>query len=57
MAEDRGNVIGFVHALPSRDPFASNTTAEITTIFVRPEQCGKGAGRTLLTETLESALT
>ena len=57
VAEDRGNVIGFVHALPSREPFASETTAEITAIFVRPEYWGKGASRRLLTETLESALT
>lgn len=53
VAEDSGKVIGFVHVLPSRDPFASKGTAEITTIFVRPQHWGEGAGRGLLTEALE----
>jgi len=51
VAEDGGEVIGFAHALPSRDPFASKGAAEIATLFVRPEHWG--AGRKLLTETVK----
>lgn len=42
VAEDSGKVIGFVHALPSRDPFVSKGTTEIASIFVQPQYWGKG---------------
>ena len=53
VAEKAGEVIGFVHAVPSRDPGASSDAAEISTLFVCPEHWGKGVGRALLGAALE----
>jgi GNAT superfamily N-acetyltransferase len=53
VAEKVGEVIGFVHGLPSRDPGASSDTAEISTLFVCPESWGRGVGRALLEAALE----
>jgi GNAT superfamily N-acetyltransferase len=53
VAEKAGEVIGFLHALPSRDPGASSNTVEISTLFVRPESWGTGVGRALLQVAIE----
>jgi GNAT superfamily N-acetyltransferase len=53
VVEKAGEVIGFVHAFPSRDPGASSDTAEISSLFVCPESWGKGVGRALLGAALE----
>ncbi|CAN5660446.1 hypothetical protein BH24ACT26_BH24ACT26_01300 [soil metagenome] len=53
MVEAAGEVIGFIHALPRRDPSGSGHVAEITTLFVEPQLWRKGAGSMLLDEGLE----
>jgi GNAT superfamily N-acetyltransferase len=53
IAEDSAKLMGFVHALPSRDPGASADTAEVSTVFVRPEDWAKGIGRALLVAALD----
>ncbi|MFN2489137.1 MAG: GNAT family N-acetyltransferase [Actinomycetota bacterium] len=53
VVEAADEVIGFIHALPSRDPFGSGRVAEIVTLFVEPQLWGQGAGKMLLDEALE----
>jgi len=45
---DGGNVVGFTHIAPSRDDDAPPGKAEVTSIYVRPDAWGSGAGRALL---------
>ncbi|MFN8074733.1 MAG: GNAT family N-acetyltransferase [Kineosporiaceae bacterium] len=46
VAEDGGEVVGFVHVRPSRD--AEGGTGEITCLYVRQAAWGRGAGRALM---------
>ena len=49
VAEQCHHVIGFCHlATPSRDPDANAETAELTSIYVAPQQWRSGAGAALL---------
>jgi RimJ/RimL family protein N-acetyltransferase len=47
VAEDDGAVIGFAGFGPTRDEDAEAGTAEIYTLYLRPEWVGRGAGRDL----------
>ena len=48
VADDSG-VIGFAHACPTRDPDSDPAVVgELTSVYVRPEQWGLGAGRALV---------
>ena len=54
IAEDtEGSIVGFSALGPSRDPDAHPDTAEVSAIYVHPEQWGKGIGRTLLSTSVE----
>ena len=46
--DDGGDIVGFTHIAPSRDDDAPPGTAEVTSIYVRPDAWGSGAGRALL---------
>ncbi|MGH9267949.1 MAG: GNAT family N-acetyltransferase [Acidimicrobiales bacterium] len=46
--EDGGEVLGFAHVSPSRDPDAPASTGELTAIYVAPESWGHGGGRLLM---------
>ena len=49
VAERESRVVGFCHlATPSRDPDANAGQAELTSIYVAPEQWGRGTGAALL---------
>lgn len=49
VAEDDGaDVVGFTHVAPSRDDDSAPGTAEVTSIYVRPDAWRGGAGRSLL---------
>ena len=45
--QDTGEVTGFIHVSPSRDADAP-AAAEVTAIYVAPEQWGRGRGRALM---------
>jgi GNAT superfamily N-acetyltransferase len=48
VAERDGEVVGFVHACASRDPDSGPATGEVTAIYVRRSQWGRGIGKALL---------
>ena len=48
VAERDGEVVGFVHACASRDPDAGPATGEVTAIYLRGSQWGRGIGKALL---------
>src|SRR4030095_12144759 len=53
VAEDQNaNIAGFAALGPSRDPNADPTTAEVSAIYVHPDQWAKGIGRALLSASL-----
>jgi GNAT superfamily N-acetyltransferase len=55
VAEDDGAVVGFVHAVPSRDGDADPAeVGEVTSIYVRPGAWGTGAGRALMAAAVEA---
>lgn len=47
VAEQEGQIVGFVTAGPSRDPDAAPQTGEVGAIYLRREATGKGIGRAL----------
>lgn len=51
---DTGTVVGFAHFCPSRDPDASPTTGEVTSIYLSPDAWGRGGGRLLLDQVIAS---
>jgi L-amino acid N-acyltransferase YncA len=54
VADDRkGNIVGFSALGPSRDTDADPNTAEVSAIYVHPEQWQKGIGRALLSTSLD----
>jgi ribosomal protein S18 acetylase RimI-like enzyme len=54
VAEDReSNIVGFSALGASRDADANPKTAEVSAIYVNPEQWGKGIGRALLAASLD----
>jgi ribosomal protein S18 acetylase RimI-like enzyme len=54
VAEDReNNIVGFSALGASRDADATPNTAEVSAIYVNPEQWGKGIGRALLAASLD----
>jgi GNAT superfamily N-acetyltransferase len=54
VAEDEeGDIVGFSALSPSRDADANPNTAEVTAIYVHPEQWKKGVGRALLSASLD----
>jgi L-amino acid N-acyltransferase YncA len=54
VAEDReGKIVGFSALGPSRDADANPNTAEVSAIYVHPEQWEKGIGRALLSASLD----
>ena len=56
VAEDSGGrVVGFVSLGPSRDEDAPAGTGEILTIYVLPEEWGKGHGRRLMEAVVDKA--
>ena len=46
-------VVGFAHACHSRDDDAGPETGEVTSIYLVPEAWGLGAGRSLMSSTVE----
>jgi GNAT superfamily N-acetyltransferase len=55
VAEAGGVVVGFVHVRPSRDDDADPArTGEVTSIYVRPDRWGTGAGRALMAAAVEA---
>ena len=53
VAEEEGNVIGFIRAGKSRDENAPITTGEVTAFYVHPDHQGKGAGTLMMEKALE----
>jgi ribosomal protein S18 acetylase RimI-like enzyme len=54
VAEDReNNIVGFSALGASRDADATPNTADVSAIYVNPEQWGKGIGRALLAASLD----
>jgi ribosomal protein S18 acetylase RimI-like enzyme len=54
VADDReGDIVGFSALGPSRDPDTEPNTAEVSAIYVHPEQWQKGIGRALLSTSLD----
>ncbi|HXG77611.1 MAG TPA: GNAT family N-acetyltransferase [Gaiellaceae bacterium] len=53
VAELAGEVVGFAHVGPSRDPEANgDLDAELYAIYVLPEAWGRGVGRALMAQVL-----
>ena len=48
-----GGVVGFAVTSPSRDEDADDRTAEVNSIYARPEAWGTGAGRELMAAALD----
>jgi ribosomal protein S18 acetylase RimI-like enzyme len=54
VAEEGGEVVGFAHVGPARDPEAlPELEGELYAIYVLPEAWGRGVGRALMRELLE----
>lgn len=53
MAEVGGDVVGFAHVCPSRDPFSGQTTGEVTAIYLRKAYWGCGTGRRFFSEAMD----
>jgi L-amino acid N-acyltransferase YncA len=50
---DDGAVVGFAHVCPSRDPEVSSGVGEVTSIYLRQSQWGRGGGRALMAGALD----
>jgi L-amino acid N-acyltransferase YncA len=50
---DDGAVVGFAHVCPSRDPDAAAGAGEVTSIYLRRSQWGRGGGRALMAGALD----
>lgn len=48
VAEQAGDVVGFVGVGPAQDPEAGTNTGEVYAIYVDPDRWGQGIGRALL---------
>lgn len=53
--DDSGIVVGFASLEGSRDDEASHDVGEVTTIYVTPEEWGKGYGRALVRAIVDAA--
>jgi ribosomal protein S18 acetylase RimI-like enzyme len=52
VAEESGQIHGYAHFGPSRDPSAPPSTAELYSLYVAPSHYRRGFGRRLLAESL-----
>jgi ribosomal protein S18 acetylase RimI-like enzyme len=52
VAEESGQIRGYAHFGPSRDPSAPPSTAELYSLYVAPSHWRRGFGRRLLAESL-----
>jgi GNAT superfamily N-acetyltransferase len=53
VAEVGGDVVGFAHVCPSRDPFSGETTGEVTAIYFRKAYWACGTGRRFFSEAMD----
>lgn len=51
--DDGGQVVGLLHAGPTRDDDGGPATAEVVAIYASPDAWGAGAGRGLMTTALD----
>lgn len=54
VAEENNTIIGFCGVGPSRDEDAHPTTGELYTIYIDPNEMGKGVGSRLMAEGLKT---
>lgn len=54
IADDGTGVVGFAHICPSRDQRASSETGELAAIYTLSSAWGRGVGRALMTECVQS---
>ena len=53
VAEDEGQIVGFITAGPSEDAQAARDVGEVFTLYLEPSRIGQGVGRALMLESLD----
>jgi len=53
VAEDEGQIVGFISAGPGEDATAPSAVGEVYTLYLEPSRIGQGVGRALMLESLD----